>query len=98
MVNHPAFHPLVILAHILNMSKSHAAKNKEPPPERLIFARNFKRARHEAGLTQQEIRAKTGFAQPFISKVENGQSTVNLDNAAELARAVGQPLWMLLQP
>lgn len=72
--------------------------DKPAPPERLIFARNFKKARKAAGLTQEAIREKTGLAQPFISEVENGRSTINLDNAAQLACAVGQPLWKLLTP
>lgn len=68
------------------------------PPERLVFARNFKKARKEARLTQEAIREKTGLAQPFISEVENSRSTINLDNMAQLAAAVGKPLWKLLVP
>ena len=68
------------------------------PAERLVFARNFKEARKKAGLTQAAIRERTGLAQPFISEVENGLSTINLDNAAQLAAAVGVPLWKLLVP
>lgn len=73
-------------------------KDLPAPPERLIFAQNFRRARKAAGLTQAAIHEKTGLAQPFISEVENGRSTINLDNAAQLAAAVGKPLWKLLQP
>ncbi|HHO82055.1 MAG TPA: XRE family transcriptional regulator [Halothiobacillus sp.] len=85
------------------MSKRDTAQKSNPtdkpvPPERLIFARNFKKARKEAGMTQEAIRERTGFAQPFISEVENGRSTINLDNAAQLAAAVGKPLWKLLTP
>ena len=86
------------------MSKRDTAQSKSnpvdkpAPPERLIFARNFKKARKEAGLTQEAIRERTGLAQPFISEVENGRSTINLDNAAQLAAAVGKPLWKLLTP
>lgn len=69
-----------------------------PPPERLAFAANLKRARKAAGLTQEALRAKTGFAQSFISDVENARSTINIDNAAELARAVGVPLSKLFEP
>lgn len=63
-----------------------------------MFARNFKAARKAAGLTQHEIRAKTGIAQDFISEVENGLSTLTLDNAAKLAAVVRTPLWKLLVP
>lgn len=72
--------------------------DKPAPPERQVFARNFKKARKEARLTQEAIREKTGLAQPFISEVENGRSTINLDNMAQLAAAVGKPLWKLLVP
>lgn len=67
-----------------------------PPRERYTFANNFKKARKAAGLTQEDVRRLTGFAQPFISEVENGISSINLDNAAQLAAAVGEPLWRLL--
>jgi len=80
-----------------NQSKS-IPVDKPATPERLVFARNFKKARKEARLTQEAIREKTGLAQPFISEVENGRSTINLDNMAQLAAAVGKPLWKLLVP
>ncbi|HEO70994.1 MAG TPA: XRE family transcriptional regulator [Candidatus Hydrogenedentes bacterium] len=80
------------------MSKRDTNQKKPAPPERLVFARNFKKARKEASLTQEAIREKTGLAQPFISEVENGRSTINLDNMAQLAAAVGKPLWKLLVP
>lgn len=67
------------------------------PPERHFFAANFKRARKAAGLTQEAVREKTGFAQSFISEVETGSSSINLDNAAQLAKLVGVPLWKLLR-
>ncbi len=72
--------------------------DKPAPPERIVFARNFKKARKEAGLTQKAIQEKTGLAQSFISEVENGRSTINLDNMAQLAGAVGKPLWKMLVP
>jgi transcriptional regulator with XRE-family HTH domain len=66
--------------------------------ERQVFARNFRRARKEAGLTQNDITKTTGLTQPYLSDVENAKSTINLDNANVLADAVGQPLWRLLTP
>lgn len=87
------------------MSKSNSKKNekatspaKPVPRERLVFARNFKAARQAAGLTQRGIRDQTGLAQDFISAVENGRSTINLDNMAKLAAVVRTPLWKLLLP
>lgn len=72
--------------------------SKSIPPERLTFARNFRKARKAAKLTQRGIRDRTGFAQSWISEVETGRSTINLDNMAVLANCVGVPLWQLLVP
>lgn len=71
---------------------------KPVPAERLIFARNFRQARKNAGLTQVAIKKLTGFDRSWLSEVENGISTINLDNMAALANAVNVPLWKLLQP
>lgn len=64
----------------------------------MIFARNLQAARKAAGITQAEMSRRAGLAQPFISEIENGKTTVSLDNAAQLAAAVGQPLHRLLAP
>lgn len=85
------------------MKKRHDNARKESgdksvPTERLVFARNFRKARKDAGLTQQAIKDRTGFAQSWISEVETGRSTINLDNMAVLAEVVGLPLWKLLVP
>lgn len=66
--------------------------------ERKIFASNLKKARLEAGLTQEDLVKRTNLTQAFISDVETGKSTVSLDNASLLADAVGQPLWKLQKP
>lgn len=80
------------------MSNRAPQATRPVPPERLIFASNFRKARKEAKLTQQDITNRTGFAQSWISEVENGRSTINLDNMAILAELVGKPLWKLLVP
>ena len=72
--------------------------DKPVPRERMIFARNLQAARKAAGITQGEMGRLAGMAQPFISEIENGRTTVSLDNAAHLAAAVGQPLHKLLTP
>jgi ribosome-binding protein aMBF1 (putative translation factor) len=69
-----------------------------PSEARLIFARNYKRERKKAGLTQEAIRLKTGLSQSFLSEFENGHSSINIDNMAALANAIGIPLWKLLVP
>ena len=72
--------------------------DKTIPEARKVFARNFRRARINAGLTQNDIHQSFGFAQSFISDLERCRTTVNLDNMSQLATAVGVPLWQLLKP
>ncbi|MCD2514652.1 helix-turn-helix domain-containing protein [Comamonas endophytica] len=74
------------------------AHSKAISPERLIFARNFRKARTKAKLTQRGVTKRTGFAQSWISAVETGRSNINLDNMAVLAKCVDVPLWQLLVP
>lgn len=78
--------------------KTKGSPVKVVPRERLVFARNFKAARQAAGISQRGLRDQTGISQDFISDVENGRSTINLDNMAKLAAAVHTPLWKLLVP
>ena len=73
-------------------------EQKTASAERLIFARNFRKARKQANLTQRAINDKTGFAQSWISEVETGQRAINIDNMAALAHVVDVPLWQLLVP
>lgn len=73
-------------------------ENKTASAERLVFARNFRKARKAANLTQRAVNDKTGFAQSWISEVETGQSAINIDNMAILANLVDVPLWQLLVP
>lgn len=83
------------------MSKRHGADENghtDVPSDRAVFARNFRIARKKAGLTQNKIHELTGLAQAFISEVETGKSTINLDNMVVLAKAVDTPLWKLLLP
>lgn len=64
--------------------------------ERRAFAQNLKKARKEAGLTQEALVKITGLSQAFISGVETAKSTLSLDNASRLAHAVGKSLRCLL--
>lgn len=82
----------------LSGNENKSDKVKKVPEERLIFAKNFRRARKQAKLTQRAVREKTGFAQAWISEVETGLSTISLDNMAILAHCVDVPLWQLLLP
>ena len=70
----------------------------ESQPEREIFARNLRRARIDAGLSQRELAARTAIAQAHISELENAMHNVCIDTMVKLAQAVRKPLFQLLQP
>ena len=67
-------------------------------PEREIFARNFRKARIEAGLSQRELANQTGIAQAHVSEVENAMHNIGIDTMVKLAQAVSKPLFELLRP
>jgi transcriptional regulator with XRE-family HTH domain len=46
----------------------------------------LKKARHEAGLDQNEAARKLGTTQSYISKLESGQRKVDVMHLKELAR------------
>ncbi|MBY7649611.1 MAG: transcriptional regulator [Candidatus Liberibacter europaeus] len=66
--------------------------------QRMVFVNNLRNTRKEAKLTQKEIRELTGFAQSWISELETGKSTINIDNMIILANTLDTPLWKLLKP
>ena len=70
----------------------------ESQPEREIFARNFRKARIEAGLSQRNLAQQTGLAQAHISEVENAMHNIGIDTMVKLAQAVKKPVFELLRP
>ncbi|WP_245258038.1 helix-turn-helix transcriptional regulator [Rhodomicrobium vannielii] len=76
------------------------AKKRAPDsqPEREIFARNLRRARIDASLSQRELAAVTGIAQAHISELENAMHNVCIDTMVKLAQAVKKPLFQMFQP
>ncbi|WP_425290391.1 helix-turn-helix transcriptional regulator [Azospirillum palustre] len=68
------------------------------PPELLTFARNFKKARLEAGLSQYDIMRLTGISQTYLSFLERSLHSPSLSYMSLLARVVGKPLHELLEP
>ena len=85
-----------IIRSMLTLTTLAIMPNKEKEKTRRIFARNFKRAREDAELTQEAVAKIMGWTQPFMSDIENGKKGVSLDNAAILADVVKQPLCKLL--
>jgi transcriptional regulator with XRE-family HTH domain len=76
-------------------SKSRVPKSQ---PEREIFARNLRRFRTEADLSQRELAHRTGVAQAHISEMENAMHNVCIDTMVKLAQAVRKPLCELFMP
>ncbi|KJW77599.1 transcriptional regulator [Klebsiella quasipneumoniae] len=66
--------------------------------ERFLFAKNFRKARIAAQMSQRDVKDKTGFAQSWVSEIETGKMSPTIDNMAKLAHCVGVPLWQLLVP
>lgn len=58
------------------------------PPSTTPGAR-VKAARKAAGLTQRQLAARLGCAQPQIAKVERDQAAPSLDRLYALAQAIG---------
>ena len=50
------------------------------------------KARHEAGLTQKELAAKTGIQQANISRIENGNGNPSVATLYKLAEGMGKKL------
>jgi len=70
---------------------------KKPPSlAASVFGHDFKKAREAAGLTQEQIREKTGIAISYISGIENGTRNITFKKAEALAAAVSKRLTILL--
>ncbi len=70
----------------------------ESQPERETFARNFRQARLDAGLSQRELTRRTGIAQAHISEIENAMHNICIDTMVKLAQAVKKSVFELLRP
>lgn len=48
----------------------------------------IREARHEAGLTQADLAARTGVSRPYLAQVERGRSSRLLDLLLDLLRVL----------
>ena len=53
------------------------------------FGRAVRDARKRAGLTQAEAAALCGVSAPFLSHLENGKATIQLEKALHVAAQLG---------
>jgi transcriptional regulator with XRE-family HTH domain len=65
---------------------------------RALVGRNFARIRREKGLTQEEVEARSGFSQQYLSSLERGRRNPTVITLYELACALGVNYRELLAP
>jgi transcriptional regulator with XRE-family HTH domain len=65
---------------------------------RKLVGRNFAALRKERGFTQEEVEARSGFSQQYLSGLENGQRNPTVITLYELAQALGVECTDLLKP
>lgn len=65
---------------------------------RKLVGRNFARLRREKDLTQEEVEARSGFSQQYLSSLERGLRNPTVITLYELAQALGVSHVDLVQP
>ncbi|MBX4967773.1 helix-turn-helix domain-containing protein [Rhizobium binae] len=56
---------------------------------RKLVGSNFARLRREKGLTQEEVEARSGYSQQYLSSLERGRRNPTVITVYELAQALG---------
>lgn len=64
-------------------------KKRKPSPLRLQFARNLRRERERAGLSQEDLADAAGLHRTYVGSVERGERNLSIDNIERLATALG---------
>jgi ribosome-binding protein aMBF1 (putative translation factor) len=73
-------------------------KAVESQLQRDCFARNFRAARKDAGLSQRDIQKETGIPQSHISEIESAMHNICIETMVKLANLVQVPVHELLKP
>ncbi|MDO8371188.1 MAG: helix-turn-helix transcriptional regulator [Burkholderiaceae bacterium] len=68
------------------------------PSLRLVFARNIRLMRIDAGMSQERLAAEAGLDRTFVGTLERGQRNISIDNIELIAKAIGLPAQELLNP
>ncbi len=68
------------------------------PDAKAVLARNVRRLRIAAGLSQEELAGRADLHRTYISSVERGGRNVSVENVFALARALGCDPRELLSP
>lgn len=69
-----------------------------PDDIRADFAANLRRLRDEAGITQEELGARSGIQMADISRYESALRDPRITTVARIAGALGVPVGVLLEP
>jgi transcriptional regulator with XRE-family HTH domain len=56
---------------------------------RKLVGRNFARLRREKGLTQEDVEARSGYSQQYLSGLERGKRNPSIITLYEIAQAIG---------
>jgi transcriptional regulator with XRE-family HTH domain len=56
---------------------------------RRLVGRNFARLRQEKGLTQEDLEARSGYSQQYLSGLERGKRNPSIITLYEIAQALG---------
>lgn len=56
---------------------------------RKLVGRNFARLRREQGLTQEDVVARSGYSQQYLSGLERGKRNLSIITLFEIAQALG---------
>ncbi len=65
---------------------------------RRIVGKNLERLRRDKGLTQEELAARSGFSQQYLSGLERGQRNPTVVTLYELSQALGVSHVELVRP
>jgi transcriptional regulator with XRE-family HTH domain len=65
---------------------------------RKLVGRNFARLRREKGLTQEDVEARSGFSQQYLSDLERGRRNPTVITLYELAQALEVSHLELVKP
>lgn len=65
---------------------------------RRLVGRNFARLRQEKGLTQEEVEARSGYSQQYLSGLERGKRNPSIITLYEIAQALGVSHMELVTP
>ncbi|MCH8493020.1 MAG: helix-turn-helix transcriptional regulator [Idiomarina sp.] len=72
-------------------------KNTKNPSElALLFSRNVRRLRTDAGLSQEELAEKAGVHRTYIGMLERAEKNVTIYNIERVAKALGVKPYELL--